>query len=87
MKKSQLATVHRNFRKTKLSSGFFDTDSAIFSLSVNECQTLLFDEFEANSGRLDDEVEKYPKDRDTDIGMLDNYPQIQLLFDSLSITL
>ena len=40
---------------------------------------LLFDEIEP-SGRPDDEVDRFLKDRDTSIGMLDNYPQIKSLF-------
>ena len=42
-------------------------------------EILLFDEIEP-SGRLDDEVDRFLKDRDTSIGMLDNYPQIKSLF-------
>jgi hypothetical protein len=40
---------------------------------------LLFDEIQP-SGRPDDEVDRFLKDRDTSIGMLDNYPQIKSLF-------
>jgi hypothetical protein len=39
----------------------------------------LFDEIKP-SGRPDDEVDRFLKDRETSIGMLDNYPQIKSLF-------
>ena len=44
---------------------------------AEEC--LLFDEIQP-SGRPDDEVDRFLKDRETSIGMLDNYPQIKSLF-------
>lgn len=40
---------------------------------------LVFDDIHP-SGRPDDEVDRFLKDRDTSVGMLDNYPQIKALF-------
>ena len=64
------------------------TDSGVFSF-FNFTQAvikyftidtfLLFDEIQP-SGRPDDEVDRFLKDRDTSIGMLDNYRQIKSLF-------